>query len=42
MADVTVQRLADILPVERDLANKQLRAAELDLRYREQVIVRLP
>jgi len=42
MADVTVQRLADILPVERDLAGKQLRAAELDLRYREQVIARLP
>jgi cell division protein FtsQ len=42
MADVTVQRLADILPVERDLASKQLRAAELDLRYREQVIARLP
>ena len=42
MADVTMQRLADILPVERDLANKQLRAAELDLRYREQVIARLP
>ena len=42
MADVTVQRLADILPVERDLASRQLRAAELDLRYREQVIARLP
>ena len=42
MADVTVQRLVDILPVERDLASKQLRAAELDLRYREQVIARLP
>jgi cell division protein FtsQ len=42
MADVTVQRLADILPVERDLAARQLRAAELDLRYREQVIARLP
>lgn len=42
MADVTVQRLADILPVERDLANRQVRAAELDLRYREQVIARLP
>ena len=42
MADVTVQRLADILPVERDLATRQLRAAELDLRYREQVIARLP
>jgi hypothetical protein len=42
MADVTVQRFADILPVERDLAGKQLRAAELDLRYRERVIARLP
>ena len=42
MADVTVQRLADILPVERDLASRQLRAAELDLRYREQVIARIP
>ena len=42
MADVTVQRLADIIPVERDLASRQLRAAELDLRYREQVIARLP
>jgi cell division protein FtsQ len=42
MADVTVQRLADILPVERDLATRQLRATELDLRYREQVIARLP
>jgi cell division protein FtsQ len=42
MSDVTVQRLADILPVERDLATKQLRAAELDLRYRERVIARLP
>jgi cell division protein FtsQ len=39
---VTVQRLADILPVERDLATRQLRASELDLRYREQVIARLP
>jgi cell division protein FtsQ len=42
MTDVTVQRLADIIPVERDLATRQLRAAELDLRYREQVIARLP
>ena len=42
MADVTVQRLADIIPVERDLASRQIRAAELDLRYREQVIARLP
>jgi len=42
MADVTVQRFADILPVEQDLATRQLRAAELDLRYREQVIARTP
>ena len=42
MADVTVQRLADILPVEQDLATRQLRATELDLRYREQVIARTP
>jgi len=42
MRDVTLDRLADVLPVERDLANRQLRAAELDLRYRDQVIARLP
>ncbi len=42
MADVTVQRFADILPVEQDLATRQVRAAELDLRYREQVIARTP
>jgi cell division protein FtsQ len=41
MLDVTVQRLADILPVERDLASKRIQAAELDLRYRERVIARL-
>ena len=40
MMDVTVQRLADILPVERDLASRQIEAAELDLRYRERVIAR--
>jgi len=42
MRDVTLDRLADVLPVQRDLANRQLRAAELDLRYRDQVIARLP
>jgi hypothetical protein len=42
MMDVTVQRFADILPVERDLATKQLQATELDLRYRERVIARIP
>jgi cell division protein FtsQ len=42
MRDVTLDRLADVAPVERDLATRQLRAAELDLRYRDQVIARLP
>jgi len=36
-----VTRLADIFPVESDLARRQLRAEELDLRYRDQVIARL-
>ncbi len=40
--DVTVARLADILPVEADLARRRLRAVELDLRFRDQVIARLP
>jgi cell division protein FtsQ len=42
MTSVTLARLGDIEPVERDLARRQLRAAELDLRYKDQVIVRLP
>ncbi len=42
LTTVTLARLGDIEPVERDLARRQLRAAELDLRYRDQVIVRLP
>jgi hypothetical protein len=41
MADVTVSRLADIFPVEHDLARRQARVAEIDLRYRDQVIARL-
>jgi cell division protein FtsQ len=41
MADVSVERLADVGPVEQDLARRQLRAAEIDLRYRDQVIARL-
>ena len=41
MIDVTLDRLADIDPVEADLNRKQLRAAEIDLRYRDQVIARL-
>lgn len=38
---LSVTRLADIFPVESDLARRQLRAEELDLRYRDQVIARL-
>jgi cell division septal protein FtsQ len=41
MHDVSVERLSDILPVEADLARRQARVAELDLRYRDQVIARL-
>jgi cell division protein FtsQ len=41
MADVSVERLAEIGPVEQDLARRQLRAVEIDLRYRDQVIARL-
>ncbi len=41
MDDVHVERLSDILPVEADLARRQARVAELDLRYRDQVIARL-
>jgi cell division protein FtsQ len=40
--DLSAARLSDILPVERDLARRGRRAVELDLRYRDQVIVRLP
>jgi cell division protein FtsQ len=42
MTSVSLARLSDIDPVERDLARRQVRAAELDLRYRDQVIARLP
>ena len=41
MQDVTLERLADIDPVEADLVRRQLRVAEIDLRYRDQVIARL-
>lgn len=40
--DLSAARLSDILPVERDLARRGQRAIELDLRYRDQVIARLP
>jgi len=40
--DVTAGRLADLLPVESDLARRRVRVAEIDLRFRDQVIARLP
>lgn len=40
--DVTVGRLADVLTVEQDLARRGQRVAELDLRFRDQVVARLP
>ena len=40
-ADLSSDRLADILPVERDLARRQARAVELDLRFRDQVVARV-
>lgn len=42
MRDVTADRLAEIDPVEEDLTRRGLHAAEIDLRYRDQVIARLP
>ncbi|MGH7652066.1 MAG: cell division protein FtsQ/DivIB [Gemmatimonadaceae bacterium] len=38
---LSVGRLADIFPVENDLAHRRTQAGELDLRYRDQVIARL-
>ena len=38
---VPVERLADIFPVESDLVRRRANVAELDLRYRDQVIARL-
>ena len=42
MTSVTLARLSDIEPVEQDLVRRQMRVSELDLRYRDQVIARLP
>jgi len=38
---VTTARLAEVLPVELDAARRNWRPRELDLRFRDQVIVRL-
>jgi len=40
-AGVTADRLADIIPVEQDLTHRHVRVAELDLRFRDQVLARL-
>lgn len=40
--DVTVARLEDILRVEESLAQQNQHAVELDLRFQDQVIVKLP
>ena len=39
--NLSARRLAEIIPVEGDLARRQARVAELDLRFRDQVIARL-
>lgn len=41
MTDVTPARLLDLEPVEQDLAKRRARVAEIDLRFRDQVIARL-
>jgi len=40
LASISARRLADIIPVEADLARRKARATELDLRFRDQVIAR--
>jgi cell division protein FtsQ len=41
LASVTAARLAELGPVEADLARRHLPVYELDLRYRDQVIARI-
>jgi cell division protein FtsQ len=40
MANVTLDRLRNIDAVERDLERRRLRASEVDLRFRDQVVAR--
>lgn len=42
LRDVSAMRLAEIDPVEADLTRRGLHATEIDLRYKDQVIARLP
>jgi cell division protein FtsQ len=37
----TAERFAEILPVEQDLLRRGVRAHELDLRYRDQIVARI-
>ena len=41
MSDVSPERFGEIVSVEQDLARRNARVAELDLRFRDQVIARL-
>jgi len=40
-AGVAAERFRDIFPVESDLARRNERASELDIRYRDQVVARI-
>ena len=42
MLDLSTERLLQLSSVEADLAKRRLRAVELDLRYKDLVIARLP
>ncbi len=42
LPSVSVSRLAEVLAVELDLARRGKRVEELDLRYRDQVVARIP
>ncbi len=42
MVDVSSERLFELSSVEADLERRRLRPVELDLRFKDQVIVRLP
>jgi cell division protein FtsQ len=39
--DCTAARFAEIVPVEQDLVRRGLRATELDLRFRDQIVARI-
>jgi len=41
-ADAPIERLELLAPVEQDLVRRKIRVAELDLRFNDQVIARLP